>query len=631
MVFRYWGDAHAGVEQFGTLVERRAGGAAGIAADVLLRAVAARGWRTERTDPSLEGLRRRLDDRQPVIVLVADRRDSYHYIVVVGMDDNAVVVHDPSWGPYRRISQSLFETLWRASQYWSLVVLPGSSLGQQVQPESDPGPQAQPASGADHDSACDALLDAAISAVAERGLEHAEELVAPVRERCPESAGPYREMAGVRFAQKRFAEAASLARDAVARAPNDSYANDVLGSSLFMLDDPEGALRAWNRAGKPRLDVVQIEGVRHTRYQAVTEALGLKPETLLTADAFAQAKRRLDEWPDRSVSRLSIRPQPDGFASVDVAIAERAGRPRGAAEWIGTGVRAGVDREVRVVLPGFTGQGEIWTASWRWYQNRPRAAVGFAAPRFNGLFGVWRVEGSWEAETYAFGDTVRRDVHKHGGLSVSDWVGGNIRYAVNAGFDDWEGGRRAASIGGSLEHRWLADRFAVAGNLATWMPVDGGRGFSAAGMRAATRSPSNWRAWAYEATIGIDRVTHAAPLALWPGAGEGRARPVLLRAHPLLDDGIIDMSRASAFGRSLQHANVEAQRWLARPGNPRLAVAAFADVARSARRADGTMSSYVDIGSGLRVRLPGVDQPLRIDVARGLRDGASAVTVGLSY
>jgi hypothetical protein len=56
-VFRYWGDAHAGVAQFGALVERRAGGAAGIAANVLTRAVVDRGWQTGPPPTSLEALR----------------------------------------------------------------------------------------------------------------------------------------------------------------------------------------------------------------------------------------------------------------------------------------------------------------------------------------------------------------------------------------------------------------------------------------------------------------------------------------------------------------------------------------------------------------------------------------------
>ena len=42
MVFRYWGDFHADVQQFASLVDVRAGG---IASDTLVQAVESRGWR----------------------------------------------------------------------------------------------------------------------------------------------------------------------------------------------------------------------------------------------------------------------------------------------------------------------------------------------------------------------------------------------------------------------------------------------------------------------------------------------------------------------------------------------------------------------------------------------------------
>jgi hypothetical protein len=624
MVFRYWGDAHANVDQFGALVERRAGKAAGIAADVLTRAVVDRGWQTGPPPLSLEALRDNLETRHPVIVLLADHRgDLYHYVVVVGADAGAIIVHDPSWGPSRAIKLAAFESAWAAARHWSLVVVP-SETRTDASSAVRPGVELPSVAA----TACDVLLDHAVDAVSARGLDSADEILAPVRERCPASAGPLRELAGVRFAQRRYDEAAALATDALAKEPADAYASEVLGSSLLMLDDPEGALRAWNKIGKPRLDLVSIEGVHHTRHQAVADVLRLKPNALLTADAFAQAQHRLNELPDRSQARLEVRPQPDGYATLDVAIAERAGRPLGAAGWSAVAIRAAVDRESSVTLPGFTGQGEVWTASWRWYQNRPRVAIGFAAPRVGGLFGVWRVEGVWEAETYAIGPEVRREVHNHAGLSVSDWMTGNLRYALSAGVDVWQGGRRTAAAGGSLERRWLSDRLALAGDATTWIPADGGRAFSASGIRLVARSASDARAWIYEGTIGGDRVTDAAPLALWPGAGEGRARRTLLRAHPLLDEGVIDLGAQSAFGRSIVYGNGEAQRRLAFSRSVGIAVATFVDIARSDRRAAGGSVSYADVGAGLRVRVPGWGKVLRLDLAHGLTDGANAFTVG---
>ena len=125
----------------------------------------------------------------------------------------------------------------------------------------------------------------------------------------------------------------------------------------------------------------------------------------------------------------------------------------------------------------------------------------------------------------------------------------------------------------------------------------------------------------------FEAVSLSAPRALWPGAGEGRARPGLLRAHPLLEDNII---AGPVFGRRVLALNAEGQRWFARPGLVRIAAAGFVDAAGASDRLPGTggKASQVDIGAGVRLRLPGGEGTLRVDYAHGLRDGADAVTIG---
>ena len=139
MVFRYWGDAHADAQEFAPLVDRRAGG---IANDVLTAAVSTRGWRTERVDGTLAAIASRLHDGQPVIVLLPDRGDRYHYVVVTGANEEAIVVHDPAWGPSRPIRAPDFERLWKAAGYWSLVILPPPADGasRKTRPASESPP-----------------------------------------------------------------------------------------------------------------------------------------------------------------------------------------------------------------------------------------------------------------------------------------------------------------------------------------------------------------------------------------------------------------------------------------------------------------------------------------------------------
>jgi predicted double-glycine peptidase len=631
MVFRYWGDAHADVQEFARLVDRRAGGIANAA---LVDAIRARGWRAGRIESSLDALKASIHDRQPVIVLVPERGNRYHYVVVTGAGDDEIVVHDPSWGPSRSMQAADFEGAWRAAGFWSLVILPPAS---RAAPGANAGTTSSDELPAARANACDEKLAQAVAEVRERGFERADEVLGRVHAECPNAAGPLHELSGVRFAERRWAEAESLARAALDRDPQDAYALEILGSSRFVRDDAVGALRAWNRIDKPQVNLVRVDGVTHTRQQTIADIIGIHANMVLDADVFERARRRVGELPGQTAAALTVRPEADGFATVDVVVAERQPMPRGATQWIGAAARAAIDREVGVAVPGGSGQGEVWSASWRWWSHRPAASVAFAAPGRGRLPGVWRVEGSWEAETYVEdavpGAPLVRQTRTRGALTVSDWLSGNVRYSLSAGLDSWNGAslsnRKAIFFGGSIDRRVLQDRMSLSANASRWTPIAGGSGFNAAGARAFARSSNERRGWVYLGTAGAERVSDGAPLGLWPGAGDGRARPPLVRAHPLLDDGVIAMAGSSVFGRMLGYASAEAQRWLERPSLVRIAPAGFVDLARASRRgAAGVEAAQVDVGAGVRLKIPGAAGVIRVDVARGLRDGATAVTFG---
>ena len=628
MVFRYWGDAHADAQEFAPLVDRRAGG---IGTEVLTAAIKARGWRAEPLDGSLEALAARVHARQPVIVLLADRRDLYHYVVVTSVADDAIGVHDPAWGPSRTIREAEFQRAWKAARSWSLVILPDAA---RVPSEVASSPV--PTSSAPTDAAeaapdpCDARLNRALDEIRTAGLERADALLGEVRAQCPGAAGPIRELSGVRFAQRRWSDAASLAREVLGRRPQDEYALDVLGSTLFMQDDEAGALRAWNQLGKPRVNRVRIEGLHHTRYQTVAELLGIQPNMLLTAEIYGRARRRLEELPDHATTRLAVKPEADGFATVDVVVVEIATLPHGMVEWAGAAALTAANREIDVSIPGRSGQGEVWSAGWRWWSNRPGISVGFAAPHLRGLPGVWRFDGAWQSDTYSGAQASRIvETRTHGAATVSDWLSSAVRYSVTAGLDAWSGDRKAASIGGSLQRVAFHDRLRVSIDATRWTPLTGGAAFGSAGARAIARSSAITSGWVTRGEIGFERVSSAAPLTLWPGAGEGLVRAPLLRAHPLLSDGVVDLTEASALGRTVGFGSVEAQRWMARPSFVRFGVAAFTDIARASRQdTAGRERALVDVGAGLRIKIPGTPGVLRADVAHGLRDGVNALTFG---
>jgi hypothetical protein len=59
-----------------------------------------------------------------------------------------------------------------------------------------------------------------------------------------------------------------------------------------------------------------------------------------------------------------------------------------------------------------------------------------------------------------------------------------------------------------------------------------------------------------------------------------------------------------------------------------MGLALFGDGATAARRLEPGSATQLDAGFGLRLRLPGAKGAVRIDFARGLRDGRNAVSAG---
>jgi hypothetical protein len=625
MIFRYWGDAHASVQQFAPLVDRDAGG---IADAALIQAIRERHWNASRLDGTIATLQSELNAGRPPMLLIEDRPQRYHYVVVVGVDDAGVLLHDPTWGPSRRFSFEKLQAQWKPSGFWTLRVTP--TQDRRAIPSTAPAPDSAK-STAHPSTPCDERLDAALDRIAAEGLAHADEILQPLVAACPDSPGPLRELAGVRFAEKNWAQASRLAEAALERDPADRYAADVLGSSRFMLNDFDGALRAWNRLERPVLDSVRITGLTRTRYSLLAQALDLPPDTLLTADAFRLARRRLESMPDLASSRLALRPEDDGFAVADVAVVERATLPRNVVQWAAAGVQAALEREVSVNLPGRTGQGETWTGSWGWWTNRPRVAMTFAAPLLSKPRGVWRVGLAWEAQTYGPQlDTVREE-RLTGDFGLSSWLTPNLKASLGGGFDNWtrmSGQRdRTVHITSAIEQRLFDDRFAAELSASRWAGLGGSAGFTLVSLDGSIRNRRDPGPLVAIARAGVSATSAQSPLALWSGAGEGRSRAPLLRAHTLLHDGRID---GDVFGRRLAHATVEAQHWLRWPTLVRVGAAAFTDAAAAGRRpafAQGR-AFQVDAGVGLRVRVPGRSGVFRVDYARGLRDGAHAWVIG---
>ena len=612
MVMRYWGATGVYAETFAPLLDKAAGGIHG--AD-LLRELGGRGWdaRSYRGDRAFA--QARLAAGQPVIALIEDRPGTYHYVVVVAWANGRVVHHDPARAPYRVASEDAFLQAWSASQFWTLLALPPKSLERGTGSSTD---RVESTAGPAGVSACSTLVAEGVGHANAGDYATALETLRAAADGCPADAAPWREMAGVFAVRESWGEAARYAREAVRRDPADAHAWRILATSRYLSDDFAGALEAWNAVAEPVLDIVNVRGLEHTRHGAASAAMRLTPQTVLTREALLAAARRLSEVPAAQVSRVNYRPLEAGRAAVDAVLIERPRSPFGLGPLAVAGLRAVSTREITLATANPTGAGDLASASWRWWENRPRIGASYAAPLSFG--GVLRVDAYRDEQTY--GSQRTREVRKGGAVSLADWTTTSTRWEVSLGIDDWSARGKALALGGAIEQRAWGDHLSLtanatvtAGEFSEWTTSIG----------AQWRSSARNEGQIVLARLGVDLTSESAPLAFWPGAGVGHARPVLLRAHPLLDDGVIT---GEVFGRRVYSAGAEWRRWT-KPikGLVRFAPAVFADAARAERRLAAGDAWHVDVGAGLRVAIPG-SQVFRIDVAKGLRDGNTQVSIG---
>lgn len=614
MVMRYWGARDVIPEDFSALVvpSQR-----GIPAAALTEAVRTRRWRAlagpSGARDAWESLEKDLSRGRPVIALIEVRPQTFHYVVVVGLTTAEIVVHDPARSPFRVESRDAFERAWGVAGHWSVVLLPPQS-GDTVEPPA--ATAVTPAAAGS--TPCGAMVSRGVELAVAGQTADAEAVLIAASALCPAESGPWRELAGLRFTEKKWTEAARLAARAVQVSPDDDHARQVLATSRVLAGDGAGALRAWNPLGEPRVDTIVVVGAERLSHPDVIEASGLIARRLLTADMLQLASRRVSEIP--SVSKVLVSYAPvDARADVTVALVERAVVPRG---WVSIGTtvaRALLEDQVRLDIYGAFRRGERLGGAWRWRPERRRVIVGAAFPAPAGLPGVLAFEAQWDRQTYT---AAVREERRRLSLRISDWATPHLRWRVGAGTDRFDRGRYAAVELGT-EVRAAGDRLAAGAGVQRWIPFDGGAHLGAFAGFAAWRSTTGTTGPVWQVTAAFDDVSRHAPRAVWPGAGTG-GRGTLLRAHPLVVDDVV---AGPAFGRRVVSTTGEFWLPVADVMGQRVLFAVFTDAAQAWSGTAGESTRlFIDAGLGLRVSLPG--GTARLDVARGLRGGGTTWSAG---
>ena len=246
------------------------------------------------------------------------------------------------------------------------------------------------------------------------------------------------------------------------------------------------------------------------------------------------------------------------------------------------------------------------------------------------LGGVATIDAFWDAQSYAIpiasGSEIARiekDDRARAIVDVGKWLTGYTRIEGGAGFDHLSSENFMASHA-AIEERRLNGRLAARAAAELWS--FGGDSFWTHDVAFWWRSTTELMDNAWVVFAGDSWASGGAPRALWMGAGTGQGRPMLLRAHPLLTDDVVT---SQTFGRHLAYGTTEFERPIRRVRTGMIGYAFFADAARAWHGLDVTRSPFeLDLGVGLRIRLPENNGSVRVDLARGTRDGHMAFSVG---
>ena len=438
---------------------------------------------------------------------------------------------------------------------------------------------------------------------------------------------PAEQPPGPPAADCRVLEAAGqdAAKKTVDASRDDRAKVDAEARARYLRGDVEGALDTWNELAEPTVRCVSVDGLVRTRHAVVIDYLGTREGELLTAEALARLARRLDELSAASQTSARFDPGPDGSTMITAVAEERGLVPAGFYGWGQVALRAAFTQEIRVPIVSPAGHGEVWTPSYRWSANRPRAMLRFDAPAPGRLPGMISAVAMAERQTYRFtelGGEFRQSQFRLGG-ALSDWVTSWLRWQGGAAFDRIGTIPRLA-LEGSLNARAFGDRFALIASAGHWFGSRGERPFGTRELVATLRSTATQDVPVFTTLVGVARATDAAPLAAWPAASTAEGRGAFLRAHPLRSDSVVT---GEVFGRTLVFSTTEYEH----PFHTRfgtVAVAGFVDAGRASRRLNPNASLFhIDVGTGVRLKRAGTGA-IRIDVGYGLRDGRVRLSAG---
>jgi hypothetical protein len=191
------------------------------------------------------------------------------------------------------------------------------------------------------------------------------------------------ELAGVSYKQKEFGLAKRDLRAALRLEPRDTYTHEFLGTLYFLESNLEAALKYWNPVNKPRLRAVELVPTPKLQPALRAHAVTFSAPQVLTNDALADTRARLDNLRIYPRQRLELAPSKSGDYDANFHLEERNGWGDSKIEGI-VSLLSGLPYQT--VYPEFynlSHQAINFTSLARWDSQKRRYSGALSAPLFH--------------------------------------------------------------------------------------------------------------------------------------------------------------------------------------------------------------------------------------------------------
>jgi len=131
------------------------------------------------------------------------------------------------------------------------------------------------------------------------------------------------ELAGVDFKEKKPASARRWLRTALDIDPEDSYANDFLGTLYFLDGNLDAAVKYWNHSGKPYISAIQHEESLQIHSVLLDRALAFSPANEMRLAELETTRVRLVGLGVFNGPEVRLAARPDGKFDAVLSLGER--------------------------------------------------------------------------------------------------------------------------------------------------------------------------------------------------------------------------------------------------------------------------------------------------------------------